>query len=128
MKNDDRVVAVTSPTVNEASPYAVFTVTGTAGQTVSLGLTAGTGTGGGTDFGSATATTNLQYSIDGGANWLDYSTTGAFALPAGGSVLVRTPINNDATPDNNEAFTLTATPAGGQAATGTGTIKDDGTG
>ena len=114
--------------MNEASPYAVFTVTGTAGQTVSLGLTAGTGTGGGTDFGSATATTNLQYSIDGGANWLDYSTTGAFALPAGGSVLVRTPINNDATPDNNEAFTLTATPAGGQAATGTGTIKDDGTG
>ena len=45
-------VAVTSPVVNEASPYAVFTVTGNAGQTISLAQGGGNATGGGTDYGA----------------------------------------------------------------------------
>ena len=118
-------VTVTSPTVNEASPYAVFTVAGTAGQAVSLSLAGVSATGGGTDFGSSGAT-NLQVSTDGGTTWVNY--TAAVTLPAGGAILVRTPVVEDTVSDNNETFTLTATPAGGQAATGTATIKDDGTG
>jgi hypothetical protein len=118
-------VTVSSPTVSESSPYAVFTITGVAGQSVSLAL-AGTGaTAGGTDFGAADAT-RLQVSLDNGATWTNYSA--AVNLPAGGAILARTPVREDSFSDNNETFTLTATPAGGTAAVGTGTIKDDGTG
>ncbi|MFN5746482.1 MAG: hypothetical protein ACK443_10410, partial [Methylococcaceae bacterium] len=117
-------VAVDSFDVNENSAFAVWTVTATAGQPVSLSL-GGTATGGGTDFG-ATGPTNLQYSLNNGQTWLDY--TGAITTPAGGSFLVRTPIVDDAISDNNETVTLTATPTGGTASTGTATIKDDGTG
>ena len=127
-KDDDRALAVTSPTVNEASPYAVFAVSGGAGQRVSLTLAAGTATAGGADFGSSTATANLQYSVDSGSNWLNYSVTGSFPLPAAGAVLVRTPIVNDGFLDNNETFTLAAVNTGGIAVVGTCTIKDDGTG
>ena len=114
---------MTSPTVNEASPYAVFTVSGVAGQNVSLVL-AGVSAGG-TDFGAADAT-NLQVSLDNGLTWTNY--TAAVTLPAGGSILVRTPVIEDSISDNNETLTLTATPLGGAAAVGTATIKDDGTG
>lgn len=141
--NDDRVIAVNSIGVNEASPYAVFTVTATAGQTVSsLALAARTATGGGTDYGSgSTPADNLQYSIDGGLTWVTYTAGASFAVPtkdaagatvaAGdptGAFLVRTKIINDSPFDNGETFTLTAALAGGQTATGTGTIFDDGTG
>ena len=129
-KNND--ITVSSPTVNEASPYAVFTVTVTSGQNLSLALSNGTAVGGTTsptdgtvDYGS----TALEYSLDNGGTWTTYS--GAFnATLTGGAtaLLVRTTIVNDGTPDNGETFTLTATPTGGTAATGTATIKDDGTG
>jgi hypothetical protein len=125
--NDAPAIAVTNPTVNEASPYAVFTVTGTAGQTIALALGGGTATGSGTDYGSATATLNLQYSLDGGTTWLDYSTTGAPTL-TGTSMLVRTPVVEDSLQDNGETFTLTATPTGGSAVVGTATINDQGGG
>lgn len=118
-------VTVTSPTVNEASPYAVFSITGTSGQSVTLSLAAGTATGGAVDFG-ATDASNLQISTDGGSSWSNYSA--AVTIPAGGSFLVRTPVIEDSLQDNNETFTLTATPAGGTAVIGTATIKDDGTG
>lgn len=122
---------VSSPTVNEASPYAVFTVTGTAGQTFDLALTAGSATGGGTDYGDS-GSTNLQYSTDGGATWTDYTWNGTTgdrpSVPGNGSILVRTPIVDDNLADNNETFALTVTPDNGSAITGTATIKDDGTG
>ena len=120
-------ITVTSPTVNEASPYAVFTVSGTAGQTISLSLGGGTASGSGTDYGSSTATTNLQYSLDGGTTWLNYSATGAPTL-TGSSMLVRTPIVEDSLQDNGETVTLTATPNGGAAVTGSTTINDQGGG
>ena len=115
------------PTVNESSPHAVFTVAGAVGQTISLALGGGTAGGSGTDYGSSTATTNLQYSLDGGTTWLNYSTTGAPTL-TGTSMLVRTPVVEDAVQDNGETFTLTATPTGGVAVVGTATINDQGGG
>ncbi|WKB55779.1 VCBS domain-containing protein [Eleftheria terrae] len=120
--DDDRPLSVSSPTVNEGSPHAVFTVTGNAGQRIELTLTAGSATGGGIDFGNG----GLEVSVDGGLNWLLYTT--AVAVPAQGQILVRTSITNDAVADNGETFTLAARPVGGLAASGTATIKDDGTG
>jgi hypothetical protein len=102
-------VTVTDVTVNEASPFAVFKVTGVAGEQVALALNGVTATDGGKDFGAAVKP--LQVSVDGGTNWVDY--TGAVTLPAGGSFLVRTAIINDGFPDNGETFTLEATPVGG---------------
>ncbi len=125
--DDDRAITVSSPTVNEASPYAVFTVTGAVGQTISLVLGGGTASGAGTDYGSATATANLQYSLDGGSTWSNYSDTGAPTL-TDTSMLVRTPVVEDSLQDNGETFTLTATPAGGTAVVGTATINDQGGG
>ncbi|BFM40186.1 Ig-like domain-containing protein [Synechocystis sp. LKSZ1] len=114
-------VTVTSPTVNEASPYAVFTVDGALGQLVSLSLT--NGTAGSSDYGNG-----LEYSADGGATWTSYTGGGIPLNGAGGTLLVRTPITNDTIYEGAETFTLTATPTGGTAAIGTGTIVDDGTG
>ena len=119
--DDDRALTVTSPTVNEASPYAVFTVDGEAGQLVSLALA--NGTAGAADYGAS-----LEYSVDGGTTWTTY-TAGTIALTGtGGTALVRTPVKQDSTYEGGETFTLTATPTGGTAAVGTATIKDDGTG
>jgi hypothetical protein len=44
------------------------------------------------------------------------------------NLLVRVAITNDTPPDSGETFTLTATNTGTTGATGTATIKDDGTG
>ena len=63
--DDDRPLAVSSVTVTEASPYAVFTVTGAAGQQVTLSPASGTATLG-TDTGSG-----LQY-FD-GTDWQAYT-------------------------------------------------------
>ena len=118
-KDDDRPLTINSITVNEGSPYAVFEVSGAAGQLTSLALANGTTTG----------LTGLEYSIDGGVTWTAY-TSGTVALNSSGKLLVRTPLTpeQDAAADNGETFTLTATNTGGTAAVGTGTIKDDGTG
>jgi len=123
---DDRVLSVNSITVNEGSPYAVFTVTGVAGQKVSLALgststTSDVDASSGADF-----SPNLEY-YD-GSQWQAYS--GApVAIPAGGTtLLVRTAINNDSAYEGAETFTLVASNTAGAAVTGTATIKDDGTG
>ncbi|MCE2777616.1 MAG: gliding motility-associated C-terminal domain-containing protein, partial [Algoriphagus sp.] len=115
--DDDRPLTVNSITVNEGSPYAVFEVSGAAGQLTSLALANGTTTG----------LTGLEYFN--GTAWVAY-TSGTVALNSSGQLLVRTALSpeQEATPDNGETFTLTATNTGGTAAVGTGTIKDDGTG
>ncbi|MGG6242578.1 VCBS domain-containing protein [Nodosilinea sp. AN01ver1] len=118
--DDDRLLTVSSPTVNEASPYAVFTVGGVANQSVTLSLANGTATGG-TDYGSA-----LEY-WDGTA-WVSYTANALVGIPAGGTLLVRTSITNDGVYEGAETFTLTATNTGGTGTIGTGTIVDDGTG
>ncbi len=76
-KNND--ITVSSPTVNEASQYAVFTVGVTSGQNVSLALANGTALGGTTvptDGSVDYANNALQYSLDNGTSWLNYA--GAF--------------------------------------------------
>ena len=124
VKDDDRPVSVSSVTVNEASPYAMFTVGGAAGQLVSLTLTAGTATAGaGNDF-----TASLDVSTDGGTSWVPYGTGTVALAGTGGTLLVRVPVLNDTTDEPSESFTLTARNTGGTGATGTATIVDDGNG
>jgi hypothetical protein len=119
-KDDDRGFSVSSPVVNEASPFAVFLIEGSANQALT-GLTMQANTATSLDFGDT-----LQVSTDGGANWTTYS-SGALSLNGSGQLLVRTPIKPDAFVDNNETFSLTAT-SSTRSAAGTATIKDDGTG
>ncbi len=110
-------MTVNSITVNEASPTAVFEVSGAAGQLTTLALANGTTTG----------LTGLEYYN--GTAWVAY-TSGTVTLNSSGKLLVRTSLSpeQEAASDNGETFTITATNTGGTAAAGTGAIKDDGTG
>ncbi len=95
-------------------------------MSVLLALAKGSAVGGGIDFGT-TGVGNLQISTDGGTTWNDATTA---TITAGTtSVLVRTPITDDALSEAIESFTLTATRTTGTttnlSATGTATIADD---
>jgi hypothetical protein len=132
--NDTPTLSVSNVSVTEGTDaYATFSVSlsnaSTQSTSVSLALGGGTATGTGTDYGSGTAT-NLQVSTDGGTTWTNATTA---TIAAGStSVLVRTPIINDALDEANETFSLTATRTAGTpvtnvggAASGTATITDD---
>jgi hypothetical protein len=125
VKNND--ITVNNLVVNEGSPTAVFTVTATVGQELTLALANGTATGSGTDYGALAWSTPSMVVLPGSLTpaLFNNALTGTGVTTG---LLVRTPITNDSTPDNNETFTLTATPTGGTAVTGTATIKDDGSG
>ena len=124
-KDDDRALHVSDVLVNEASPYAVFTVSGAAGQAVSLGL----------QNDSNPASANATLSVDAGValeyfdgtDWAPYN-GGTVNLPASGELLVRTTVTNDSTYEGAETFQLKAVTTGGLASYGTATIYDDGTG
>ena len=79
-------------------------------MTFNLTLANGTATGGGADFGAADAS-NLQVSTDNGATWIN--ATSATIAAGTTSVLVRTPITDDALDEAAENFTLTAQRTGG---------------
>ena len=130
--DDDRPLLVNNVTVNESSPYIVFTVTGKEAQYVKLQTAAGTallGTGSADDANPA-----LQYWN--GSAWLNYTADTFVQIPSDGNaisgesanLLVRLAVTQDVPFEGAENFTLTATNTGGGAATGTGTIVDDGTG
>jgi hypothetical protein len=131
-KDDDRLITVSSPIVNEASPYAVFFVRITGGGTIRLSLLDGTA------FGKPTPTSHgtfdfihdsLQYSLDHGESWNSY--TGPFSITPGTDTtefVVRNELINDAIIDNNESFTLFVESDSGLSLAGKATIKDDGTG
>ena len=135
-KDDDRALSVNDISVNEGSPYGVFTVTGAAGQQVSLALLNGTATNntgnstvtdGSVDFGPT-----LQYydpTASGGAGaWMNYS-SGFVTIPSGGTtLLVRTVIVNDKVYEGAETFSLVVSNTGATSYRGTATIRDDGTG
>ncbi|WP_157272170.1 Ig-like domain-containing protein, partial [Azohydromonas aeria] len=138
-RDEDRTLTVNSISVNEASPYSVFTVTANAGQTLSLALSNGTAhptaSGNGIDYGTGGAgAVQLQYWN--GLAWIDYA--GAFTVPGTGSgsttLFVRTAVHQDTTFENAEDFRLTAaytsgsTSSAASSATGTATIRDDATG
>jgi VCBS repeat-containing protein len=125
-------LSINSVTVVEGTDtHAVFTVSlsnpTTMAIVMNLALTAGTATGGGTDYGAAGAT-NLQ--VWNGSTWVN-ATTATIAAGAT-SVQVRTPITDDFRSDNGETFTLGATVTSGTtsnaSASGTGTINDEAAG
>ena len=114
-KDDDRALTVNSVVVNEIDPFAEFTVTGAAGQLVSLSLADGTATV--ADYGSG-----LEYFN--GTSWVPYTPGALVALDEEGKLKVRTPIKQDEILEGKETFTLIATNTGGTPATGTATIVD----
>lgn len=120
---DSRPVAINSVTVNEASPFAVFTVTAAAGQRVVLGQPSSGTAAVGTDTG-----TDLEYYNPATGQWTAYIPGSQVETPASGSFLVRVALVQDAPFEGPEIFTITASNVNGDGATGTGTIVDDGSG
>jgi hypothetical protein len=123
----DPALSISSVTVNENSPYAVFTVSGLAGQLATLSLTG--------DSGDTAALAALQYydpSANAGAGgWIDYTPGDVVSLGGSGNLLVRVALSpeQDATADGPETFKLVATNPSQTASTGgLGTLMDDGTG
>ncbi|MCQ4316480.1 tandem-95 repeat protein [Stutzerimonas zhaodongensis] len=123
-------VAVNSVFVNEASPYAVFTVSGSAGVAVTLALsdsglptsdTLATLTGANADISGA-----MEYFN--GAAWVSYTPGASVLIPSGDKLLVRVAVNQDNVHEGNESFTLIATTGGGDNVIGIGTINDEGEG
>ncbi len=125
--NDDRTVAVNSVRVNEASPFAVFTVDAAAGELITLNLTSGTAS-----VGVDTAN-SMEYFDPVSQAWMPYTAPMTVPLTDGGAntkLLVRVGIKTDPAFEGDETFTLKAQyTTGNQAsATGTGIISDDGAG
>ena len=112
-------LTVSSVTVNEGSPYAVFTLSGAANQQATLGLSGQNADG--------VSLSTVQY-FDGTA-WHAY-TGGSVTLNGSGSLLVRVALSpeQETALDGPETFNLVATNTSGTAATGVGMIVDDGTG
>ena len=126
------LLTVDDITVNEGSPFAVFTVHGTPGQLMRLvlGNTAATGDADaalGTDTGDAGQGVPLQ--VYNGSQWVDYA-PGSFAIVPGGSqvLLVRTRLVQDGLHEGPRTFTLTATNTDAQSATAVALLLDDGKG
>ncbi|WP_457767240.1 beta strand repeat-containing protein [Cyanobium sp. ULC065] len=124
LKDDDRAVSVNNISVNENSPFAVFTVSGTGNQPVTLGLQ--NDADGATNDAALGTDTGTQIQYFNGSTWVNY-TSGTVDL-INGSLLVRVAINDDSTFEGPETFQLAVTPTGGALSTGTATINDDGTG
>ena len=121
---DPPLLAVVSNTTIVEGDFAVFDIKLGAqlnnDATVVLETTNGTATG--ADYGAA-----LQYSLNGGATWIDY--TGSMVIPSGKSeVLVRTTTAIDGLIEGSETFDLKATissgPTQNSVTTGTATILD----
>jgi VCBS repeat-containing protein len=127
--DDDRPLLVNNITVNEASPYAVFEVTGTVGQLVTLSLAQGSATEN-TDYGTVLEYYDVNQTGNGNGGWVAYTNDLAIEVPAGNKLLVRTTIINDnpAVFEGPETFALVATNQSNRSVVGTATIVDDGTG
>ncbi len=127
---DDRILTVNNPTVNEGSPYAVFEVTGTAGDTAALSLAnASGGVSGRADLRSGGSLPTIQVLVNG--SWVDYDPNNLPVIPGSGPLYVRVSIAAEQDPgvDGPETFKLVATNASNIASLGgTATIVDDGTG
>lgn len=125
VNDNDSSIGVSNPVVNEASPYAVFAVTATAGSTLGLAIHEDTGPG----HANIDETQPIQYWNAGTSQWVNYSSS--VVVPAGGTLLVRVNIQaeQDSPPvdEPDETFELRVT-LGGVTAVGTATIVDDGNG
>jgi len=125
VKDDDRLLKVSSITVNEGSEYAVFSVSlgGTGSRAVSLALIEGSGSG----FANIDQGQVIQYWN--GAAWHDYVANATVTIPDASALLVKVDIaqESDVVYEGPETFNLNVV---GAAATeyGVATIIDDGTG
>ncbi|MFO7629217.1 MAG: VCBS domain-containing protein [Prochlorococcaceae cyanobacterium] len=133
--DDDRVIAINDVSVNEGSQFAVFTLTGAAGQLALLSLTGASGNGSPDPAGGAadlrTGGNLPTIQVLSGTTWTNYDPLNPPALPAGGTLQVRVDISAEQDPgvDGPETFKLVANTTGGTVSTGgNATIKDDGTG
>lgn len=129
--DDDRVLSVSEPVVNEGSDWAVFTVTGNAGEAVSLHLLNDSANGSVTGKANIDAGQTIQFWN--GSQWEDYDGGNLPAIQSGNSLLVRADITQeqDSEYEGAETFRLTARYVSGdtsRSATGTATIRDDATG
>ena len=128
-KDDDTAVSISvnDVTVNEGSPYAVFTITGSSGtQITSLAISDGDSSGNNKTNGLS----NNQLEYWNGTGWTLFENSTPISIGSSGAILVRVSIadEQDSYVDDGEKFQLTVTPATGSPVVGTGTIRDDGTG
>ena len=120
-------IAVDDVTVNEGSPYAVFTVTAAQNTVITnLAITDGDTTG---DFKTNGLSDNTLEYWD-GFNWNPFDGNAPVTIGSSGALLVRVSITDEQDPyiDDGEKFQLTVTDSNSSTAVGTGTIKDDATG
>ncbi|MEY2994921.1 MAG: hypothetical protein RL357_1856, partial [Pseudomonadota bacterium] len=125
--DDDRPVIVDNVVVNEASPWAMFTVTGYANQVLSLQLSDGTATVG--DGSPADGTEDYSPTLEywNGAAWAAYN--GTSVTMSGSSLLVRTAVHQDDLFEGQHVFNLGVTKLSSNTTVyGTASIYDDGTG
>ena len=124
---DPTVLSITDITVNEASPYAVFTVTGPDGTTINdLSLEDG-------DSSGNNKTLNLsdnQVEYWDGSSWEVFSSATPITIGSNETLLLRVAIDEeqDTFVDDGEKFQLIVTSAGGPVVTGVATINDNGGG
>ncbi len=127
--DDDRTLTINSPLVNEGSNYVVFTLTGNAGQTVSLQLQDESNNG--AVAGKANILENQTLKVWSGLDWVDYDANNLPTFNASGKIFVRVDIvaEQDTPYEGGETFKLNATLSGTSVVvTGEATIIDDGTG
>lgn len=122
-RDDRRPLSVTSPQINEASPWSCFEIRGAAGQIVTLSLADGNARGAGIDYGSS-----IEVSADGGRTWSQASQGTELRLPQSGVLLARTALVDDTLNEGAETFRLVVRTTGGLVAEGVATLRDDGTG
>lgn len=129
--DDDRLLSITDSSVNEASPYAFFTVTGMAGQEVKLAMQATGNTGGASGSGGSAevgADTGGGLEYFDGTQWQNYTPNSYISVPTGGALQVRVAVVNDLNYEGTETFQLIAYNTGNTMVVGTATIHDNGTG
>lgn len=104
---------VSSIVVNEASDYGIFTVEGTPGLRLGLGLASASGGAGQADLRTSGVLPAIMWWNASSQQWNTY--TAAVEVPASGSLKVRvsTASEIDATYEGAESFRLQVTPASG---------------
>lgn len=122
-RDDRRPLTVSSPQVNEASPWSCFEIRGAAGQIVTLSLADGSARGDAVDYDGG-----VEVSADGGLTWSRLAQGAEVRLSPGGVLLARTALVDDTLNEGAQTFRLVARTTGGLVAEGVTTLRDDGAG
>lgn len=125
--DDDRPVTVDNIVVNEASPWAMFTITGYANQVLSLALSNGTATVGDGNPADGTEDYSPDLQYWNGSAWTAYN--GTSVTMTGTTLLVRTAVHQDTLFEGQHVFNLGVTKLSSNTTVyGSASIYDDGTG